>query len=141
MRDLMDTTLEPLPERDLCEYELLREKNIKEREDVMLKSGFFDDLDCYKKEIRLLKDHVSSCKDFVVKKERGDRKLNRNIKINNGAQMKKHHKGILQESKKKEEVKGKADICVVASGSECKEMKENPIYEPIADYYLNDCLE
>ena len=51
MRDLMDTTLEPLPERDLCEYELLREKNIKEREDVMLKSGFFDDWDCYKKEI------------------------------------------------------------------------------------------
>ena len=106
----------------------------------MLKSGFFDDLDCYKKEIGLLKNHVSSCK-FVDEKEKGDKKLNKNIKTNNGNQRKKKQKGILQESKKREEEKGKADLCVVASGSECKEMKENPLYEPIADYYLHDCLE
>lgn len=36
--------LEPLPERALCEYEKIRENNIKEREDAMIASGFFSDI-------------------------------------------------------------------------------------------------
>ena len=43
-RELMKIPLDPLPERELCEYEKLREKNIKEREAIMEKFGFFNDL-------------------------------------------------------------------------------------------------
>ena len=43
------------PERELCAYEKYREKNIKEREEAMSESGYFDDLISYKKEIGLVK--------------------------------------------------------------------------------------
>ena len=41
--------LDPLPERPLCEYEKIREINIKEREDAMTAAGFFSDLQAFKK--------------------------------------------------------------------------------------------
>ena len=40
----MTIDLEPLPERELCPYEKLRENIIKEREKAMIESGFFEDL-------------------------------------------------------------------------------------------------
>ena len=44
----------PLPESELCEFEKLNEKIIREREDVMKVSGFFEDLSKYKRHIRML---------------------------------------------------------------------------------------
>ena len=53
LQALKNTPISPLPEKDLCEYEKLREKNIKEREQAMLESGFFEDFNDYKKKIGL----------------------------------------------------------------------------------------
>ena len=37
----LQVPLAPLPEKELCQYERIREKNIKEREKAMADSGFF----------------------------------------------------------------------------------------------------
>ena len=47
--------LQPLPERPLCEYEKIRENNIKEREDAMIAAGFYADLPEYKKDVKTIK--------------------------------------------------------------------------------------
>lgn len=59
-RELMKIPLDPLPERELCEYEKLREKNIKEREAIMEKFGFFNDLNSCKKGMEQV-EPLSSC--------------------------------------------------------------------------------
>ena len=53
-RKAMMIPLDPLPERELCEYEKIRENNISEREKAMYDSGFFEDLLSYKKDICLV---------------------------------------------------------------------------------------
>ena len=53
-RKAMRIPLDPLPERELCEYEKIRENNISEREKAMYDSGFFEDLLFYKKDIGLV---------------------------------------------------------------------------------------
>ena len=53
-RKAMSIPLDPLPERELCEYEKIRENNISEREKAMYDSGFFEDLLSYKKDIGLV---------------------------------------------------------------------------------------
>ena len=58
-KDMMNTPVEPLPERALCAYEKLREKNIKEREDAMAESEFFENLKEYKTEIGFIKKYES----------------------------------------------------------------------------------
>ena len=45
----MEEPLPPLPEKELCEYEKQRERNIKEREEAMAASDFFEDLNEYEK--------------------------------------------------------------------------------------------
>ena len=47
-RELMKVPINPLPERELCLYEKIREYNIKERINAMEKSKFFDDLTAMK---------------------------------------------------------------------------------------------
>ena len=47
----METAIDPLPDRELCPYEKLREEIIKEREKAMADSGFFEDLINTKREI------------------------------------------------------------------------------------------
>ena len=54
MRQAIQKSVPPISVTELCPYEKLREKIIKEREDAMKKSGFFDDLLNYKKKIGLL---------------------------------------------------------------------------------------
>ena len=51
----MDIPIIPHPEKELCDYEKLRIKNIEERQQAMAESGFFDDLLDYKVKIGLLK--------------------------------------------------------------------------------------
>ena len=54
----MKTPLDPLPENELSDYEKLRDRNIKEREQAMIDSGFFEDLNAFKKEIGLTKETI-----------------------------------------------------------------------------------
>lgn len=49
----LNSPIDPFPEKELCEYEKLRERNIKEREQAMAESGFFEDLLDFKKKIGL----------------------------------------------------------------------------------------
>ena len=50
----MKTPILPFPEKEMCEYEKLRERNNNERKKVMLEAGFYDDLNGYKQEIGLI---------------------------------------------------------------------------------------
>ena len=50
-KEAMDKPLDPIPEKELCEYEKLRNRNIKEIEGAMAANNFFEDLQEYKKEI------------------------------------------------------------------------------------------
>ena len=53
MKAAMKTPIGSFPKKELCEYEKLRERNIKNREQAMEESGFFEDFQKYKKEIGL----------------------------------------------------------------------------------------
>ena len=72
----METAMDPLPDRELCPYEKLREEIIKEREKAMADSGFFEDLINTKREIGLLKDTHENDKDkaFKNKTEKNQKK-------------------------------------------------------------------
>ena len=50
----MNVPIKPLPQKELCAYEKIREDIIKERAKAMLESGYFDDILDYKKKIGLL---------------------------------------------------------------------------------------
>ena len=50
-KEAMAIPIDPLPEHELCDYEKLRENNIKERKNAMMECGFFEDLMSIKKEI------------------------------------------------------------------------------------------
>ena len=63
----METAIDPLPERELCPYEKIREDIINEREKAMVDSGFFEDLINTKREIGLLKDTNEKDKDTTIK--------------------------------------------------------------------------
>ena len=129
----MKAPLDPLPVRPLCEYEELREKNIKEREEAMAKSGFFVNLTSYKKEIGLVDNQLLSEAQSGKKKET-------NIKANH--KKKKKDQRIITPSKKRESGKTCVDEIKVGSKNEGRDKEEVPIvYEPIAEYYLHDCLE
>ena len=54
MKEAMKKPIPPIPVSERCPYEKVREQIIKEREDAMIESGFFDDLLNYKNEIGLL---------------------------------------------------------------------------------------
>ena len=51
LKAAMDKPIKAFPEKELCEYEKLREKNIKERMQAMEESGFFEGLNDFKKEM------------------------------------------------------------------------------------------
>ena len=53
--EALNKPLDPLPLRELCEYEKLRESIIKEREEAMAKCGFFQKLTECKENIGLIK--------------------------------------------------------------------------------------
>ena len=51
----METPVTPLPKRELCKYERIREDIIREREEAMAQSKFFENLEKTKTEIGLYK--------------------------------------------------------------------------------------
>ena len=55
LKAAMKTPIDPLPVTEVSEYEKLRMSNIKEREEAMLASEFFEDLNDYKRNIGLSK--------------------------------------------------------------------------------------
>ena len=54
LKAAMDNPINPLPVTELSEYEKLRMSNIKEREEAMFASGFFEDINEYKRKIGFL---------------------------------------------------------------------------------------
>ena len=54
-RTQMEQSLSPLPERELCQYELIRADIIREREELMAKFEFMENLKKTKEEIGLYK--------------------------------------------------------------------------------------
>ena len=50
-KEAMDRPLDPIPQKELCEYEKMRNRNIKEIEEAMAATNFFENLREYKKEI------------------------------------------------------------------------------------------
>ena len=50
----MNVPIKPLPQKELCAYEKIREDIIKERAKAMADSGYFDDILDFKKKIGLL---------------------------------------------------------------------------------------
>ena len=55
-KEKMAMPIDPLPERELCQYEKIRESIIKEREEAMAKSKLFEDLNNPKRGIGLYKE-------------------------------------------------------------------------------------
>ena len=51
LRAAMKHPVPSLPETEMCDYEKLRENNIKEREKAMSEVGYFEDLHNYKEKI------------------------------------------------------------------------------------------
>ena len=64
----MATPIKPHPERERCAYEKLREVNIREREEAMKESGFFESLTEYKMEIGFSEE--KKIKRKPIRKER-----------------------------------------------------------------------
>ena len=55
-KSAMEKPVAPLPKRELCKYERIREDIIKEREEAMAKFKFFENLEKTKQEIGLYKN-------------------------------------------------------------------------------------
>jgi hypothetical protein len=55
-KEQMAKPIDPLPERELCQYEKIRENIIKEREEAMAKYNFFENLKNTKRDIGLYKE-------------------------------------------------------------------------------------
>ena len=55
-RAAMNTPVNPLPKRELCKYEKIREDIIREREEAMAQFQFFENLEKTKLEIGLYKE-------------------------------------------------------------------------------------
>ena len=128
----VNTPVQPLPERELCPYEKLRESNIKERQEAMEASGFFEDINNYKSEIGFTKVVKGESKKQNVKKNREKetvRKICQSIS-NIEAEEKEDtiDKDKLDKSQKNETKLADPSKSIYAN-----------FY--IEDYYLHDCLE
>ena len=129
-KEAMSIPLPPLPERDLCPYEKLREKNIKERHDAMLKSNFFDDLSQFKVNIGLTRAEED---DTISGKKPNDRI--KNTRKSNIMVQEKESTTNVEITKIEMEYKMKA--------KDHLEPEKNSIYENfhIDEWDLHDCLE
>ena len=67
-KEAMARPINPLPERELCDYEKLRDRNVKEREEAMAKCKFFDDLHALKNDMVICK--VANTNDEIVEQDK-----------------------------------------------------------------------
>lgn len=59
LKAAMKIPVPKLPEKEMCEYEKLRERNISERKKAMIEAGFFEDLNSYKQRIGMITTDIS----------------------------------------------------------------------------------
>ena len=59
LKAAMKIRVPKLPEKEMCEYEKLRERNISERKKAMIEAGFFEDLNSYKQRIGMITNDIS----------------------------------------------------------------------------------
>ena len=145
LREAMKKPINPIPERELCEYEKLRMSNIEERENAMAECGFFDDLASFKSEIGLVKESVVEDKKHKSSDENGkDIKNIKKGKKGDKKQNKLERKQTYLKSGSNEEageVVDEANVdkekIFIPAGS------QKPWYEnfKIDEWHLHDCLE
>ena len=131
----MSIPVAPLPEKELCAYERLRENNIKEREAAMAECEYFDSLKCMKEEMGMAA-HYNEIEDQhnrLQSKKKG-----------NSAQKSSNKKRTQLDPYKKDELTEtsmKADCMEMdlIEKNPCKELI--PEYLPIDECYLHDCME
>ena len=153
MKDKMKLPIPPIPDRQLCPYEQLREDNIKEREDAMKKCGFFDDLKDTKKEIGFPLDDIVKSNDksknvgLVPSKTISNKtRPNKNLKkVKQTKELKNEEsKYNLKNKTKKFENIGKQNSSVpIGEKSEDENVKSLSVTKPVEidEWYLHDCLE
>ena len=73
-KEAMRNPIDALPEKELCEYEKIREDIIKERNEAMANYNFFEELIETKKEIGLCKKNLKPEKQTKKSKEKGNGK-------------------------------------------------------------------
>ena len=149
-KEAMEEPVPPLPEKELCEYEKLRERNIKEREEAMAASDFFEDLSEYKQKIGLIDDTASlKSTESVTRK---DKKVSKTVKTKpkqskKGPQRvppKGQEKETLDENKRDKE--SNRELILESQKNEDyrkEEINSKPIFDKfhIDEWYLHDCLE
>ena len=95
----MDKPLDPIPEKELCEYEKLRNRNIKEIEEAMAANNFFEDLREYKKEIGFITKNTKQIPKNANKAiNKGQAKSKKNLE-------EKHDKSLQEEKEQTNNVK------------------------------------
>ena len=75
-KEAMAIPVAPIPEKELCPYEQMREDNIKEREAAMAECKFFESLNCMKKEMGL----TNNAKKDEVNENKQKRKTKKKVK-------------------------------------------------------------
>ena len=164
----MNKPVPPLPERELCDYEILRDKNVREREKAMAESGFFEDLNEYKKKIGFSNDiqseikekktnncvkEIESVEKIVSKKAQGkkgsmkSKMIRQNMKCKKKTQDEKEYKkdyGKNEDDKKKDEKQEDYEKEEVKKKVPKPEDLETEIMKPgnNSDYYDDfDCFD
>ena len=144
-KEAMNNPLEPLPEKELCEYEKMREKNIKEREEAMAASNFFEDLQDYKKTIGLTQEADSSKTKKEKNLKKKTKKSNKLIKKPEESKMAKQENEKMVESNKNivktvEEVVDENQRVEALEYVESKSRRDHVDFH-IDEWYLHDCFE
>ena len=167
-KEAMNKPVLPLPERELCDYEILRDKNVREREKAMAESGFFEDLNEYKKKIGFSNDiqseikekktnncvkEIESVEKIVSKKAQGkkgsmkSKMIRQNMKCKKKTQDEKEYKkdyGKNEDDKKKDEKQEDYEKEEVKKKVPKPEDLETEIMKPgnNSDYYDDfDCFD
>ena len=99
LRNLIDA----IPEKELCEYEKIREDIIKERNEAMANCKFFEELIETKKEIGLCKKNLTPEKQTKKSKEKGKGKKQLD-KLDTKAGKEPEDKSKISENKEKSKI-------------------------------------
>ena len=99
LKEAMDKPLDPIPVKELCEYEKMRNRNIQEIEEAMAANNFFEDLREYKKEIGFITKNTKQIPKKATKAiNNGQAKSKKNLE-------EKHNKSLQEEKEQTDNVK------------------------------------
>ena len=128
-KEAMNKPVQPLPERELCQYEKIREDNIKERKEAMAKCHFFDDLHEVKKDIgffRNIKEKEVVENEVKAKEVKKNEVKKREVKEKELKKKQVKEEGFKKREVKKKEVKEKE---VKKNEVKNRDVKENELKE------------